>query len=68
MSWIYFSAASQYQKKEKKKQMKPIYNINGYKSWKADDKNRPGFPRDFQIAKFAVFRAQVSGLLQVRHS
>lgn len=51
-------SASRYQKKEKKKLMKPLFNINSYKSWKADDKNCPKFSREFQVAKFAVFRAQ----------
>ena len=52
--------ASRFQKKEKKKQMKPMINMNNFKVWRADDKNCPEFTREFQIAKFAVFKAHVS--------
>ena len=52
--------ASRYQKKEKKKQMKPMINLNNFKMWRPDDKNCPQFAREFQIAKFAVFKAQVN--------
>ena len=54
------SAASRYQKKEKKKQIKPLFNINSYKLWKGGEKNCPGYSKEFQVAKFAMFQAQVN--------
>ncbi|XP_053398285.1 protein mono-ADP-ribosyltransferase PARP4-like [Mercenaria mercenaria] len=51
-------SASRFQKKDKKKSIKPFINISSFKMWKQDDKNCPTFTKDFQIAKFALFKGE----------
>ncbi|XP_060597096.1 uncharacterized protein LOC132751015 isoform X2 [Ruditapes philippinarum] len=51
-------SASKFQKKDKKKTVKPFINVGSIKVWKPDDKNCPSFTREFQIAKFALFKGE----------
>ena len=54
-----FIAATKYQKKDKKKEVKPYVNVGAIKVWSVEDKNCPEFTSDAQLAKFATFNGQV---------
>jgi len=52
--------ASRFQKKDSKTVAKVAVNASSIKTWKSTDNNMPRFGDTFQIAKFAMFKGQVS--------